>query len=66
MYPLVAISVYGLIRKDKGICFLTGALSLVGVLLAGYHYLIQYRHRLMYLAVRLGMIAHIWDGILDL
>ena len=24
------------------------------------------RHRLMYLAVRLGMIARIWDGILDL
>ena len=43
MYPLVAISVYGLIKKDKEISFLTGFLSLTGVLLAGYHYLIQYQ-----------------------
>ena len=43
MYPLVAISVYGLIKKDKEIWFLTGFLSLAGVLLAGYHYLIQYQ-----------------------
>ena len=43
MYPLVAISVYGLIKKDKEISFLTGFLSLAGVLLAGYHYLIQYQ-----------------------
>ena len=43
MYPLVAISVYGLIKRDKEIWFLTGFLSLAGVLLAGYHYLIQYQ-----------------------
>ena len=54
MYPLVAISGYGLIRKDKGICFLTGALSLVGVLLAGYHYLIQYQASLNVFSCQAG------------
>ena len=54
MYPLVAISAYGLIRKDKGICFLTGALSLVGVLLAGYHYLIQYQSSLNVFSCQAG------------
>ena len=54
MYPLVVISVYGLIRKDKGICFLTGALSLVGVLLAGYHYLIQYQASLNVFSCQAG------------
>lgn len=41
MYPLLPLVIYALLSKDDRLAILTGISSGAGVLLAGYHYLIQ-------------------------
>jgi disulfide bond formation protein DsbB len=42
MYPLVMLSLVALIRKDIKIAYTILPLSFVGIVLTGYHYIIQY------------------------
>jgi len=42
MYPLVLISLIGLIRKDTKIAYTILPLSFVGIILTSYHYSIQW------------------------
>lgn len=46
MYPLVAITAYALLRRDWKVAYLSGFMSLAGVILAGYHYVIQHQNSL--------------------
>ncbi|MCX6823456.1 MAG: disulfide bond formation protein B [candidate division SR1 bacterium] len=41
MYPLVLISLIGLIRKDTKIAYTILPISAMGIILTGYHYIIQ-------------------------
>lgn len=41
MYPIVLISLIGIIRKDHGAIIYTRAISVIGVMMSGYHYLLQ-------------------------
>ncbi|MEI6672548.1 MAG: disulfide bond formation protein B [bacterium] len=41
MYPLVLISFIALVRKDTKIAYTILPLSFLGILLTGYHYIIQ-------------------------
>ena len=41
MYPLVLISLVGLIRKDTKIAYTILPISAIGIVLTSYHYIIQ-------------------------
>jgi disulfide bond formation protein DsbB len=41
MYPLVAILLAGLIRRDPGLAAYVLPLAILGILVAGYHYTVQ-------------------------
>ncbi len=41
MYPLVAILLIGLIRNDRGVFTYVLPLSILGILVSSYHYLLQ-------------------------
>ncbi|MDT8306557.1 MAG: disulfide oxidoreductase [Anaerolineae bacterium] len=41
MYPLVAILLAGLIRRDPGLAAYVVPLALLGILVSGYHYTLQ-------------------------
>lgn len=41
MYPLVVILTVGILRKDKSVPYYVLPLSLIGLSIAGYHYLLQ-------------------------
>lgn len=41
MYPLVAILLAGLIRRDPGLATYVLPLALLGILVSGYHYTVQ-------------------------
>lgn len=41
MYPIVLISLIGIVRNDFGSRYYIRALSILGVIMAGYHYALQ-------------------------
>lgn len=41
MYPIVLISIVGYVIKDKTVGMYTLSFSIIGVLISGYHYLLQ-------------------------
>lgn len=41
MYPIVLISLIGIIRNDHGAVIYIRALSIIGVIVSGYHYSLQ-------------------------
>jgi len=41
MYPLVVITAVGILKKDKGLHVYVLPLSIVGMVIAAYHYLLQ-------------------------
>ena len=41
MYPIVALALVGIIRKDKNMPYYVLPLSVIGILISGYHYTIQ-------------------------
>jgi disulfide bond formation protein DsbB len=46
MYPLSAVLLVGAIRRDRGVRWYVAPLAVVGAVIAGYHYLIEWRPEL--------------------